>query len=93
MEFLQTFNFSAKNKTGKTNVIANAISKRYNLLAILDARVLGFEMIKDQYVKDPNFSELYAACKKQPRGLFYIPEGFCSKAIGFAYLRHLCDCY
>lgn len=45
VEFLQTFNFSAKYKTGKTNVIADALSRRHNMLAVLDARILGFEMV------------------------------------------------
>ena len=66
VEFLQTFNFSAKYKTGKTNVIADALSRRHNLLAILEDRVLGLEMIKEQYAEDPNFNDLYTACKKQP---------------------------
>ena len=79
VEFLQTSNFSAKYKTGKTNVIADALSRRHNLLAILEDRVLGLEMIKEQYAEDRDFSDLYIACKKEPQGLFYIQQGFLFK--------------
>ena len=79
IEFLQTFNFSAKYKTGKTNVIADALSRRYNLLAILDAKVLGFEMIKDLYANDSDFCNIYAACFTEPQGDFHLQQGFLFK--------------
>jgi reverse transcriptase-like protein/integrase-like protein len=79
VEFLQTFNFAAKYKTGKTNVIADALSRRHNLLAILEARILGFEMVKHQYAEDSDFKDLYAACLQEPQGLFYVQQGFLFK--------------
>ena len=42
---MQSFNFVAKYKTGKTNIVAEALSRRAHLLVILDAKVFGFEMI------------------------------------------------
>ncbi|XP_057532797.1 uncharacterized protein LOC130810672 [Amaranthus tricolor] len=51
VEFMQTFDFSAKYKVGKTNIIADALSRKYNMLGILGAKILGFEFIKDQYQK------------------------------------------
>jgi hypothetical protein len=47
-------------------VIADALSRRHGLLAILEARVLGFELIKEQYATDPDFGEIFAACQKEP---------------------------
>ena len=79
VEFLQTFNFSAKYKTGKTNVIADALRRRHSLLAILEARILGFKIIKEQYPGDPDFNILYTACLTEPQGLFYIQQGFLFK--------------
>ena len=55
---MQSFTFVAKYKTGKTNVVVDALSRRTHLLAILDAKVLGFEMIKEQYQTDPDISTL-----------------------------------
>ena len=76
---MQSFNFVAKYKTGKTNIVANASSRRAHLLAILDAKVIGFEMIKEQCQTDPDFSIIYQQCSKQPQGLFYIQQGFLFK--------------
>ena len=75
VEFMQSFNFVAKYKTGKTNTVADALSRRAHLLAILDAKVLGFEIIKEQYQTDPDFSTLYQQCSQQPQGPFSIQQG------------------
>ena len=80
VEFMQSFNFVAKYKTGKSNIVADALSRRAHLLAIVDAKVLGFEMIKDQYQTDPDLSIIYQHCSQQPQGLFYIQQGFLFKS-------------
>ena len=41
VEFLQTFNFSANYKTGKTNIFIDALSRRQQLLAVLESKILG----------------------------------------------------
>jgi hypothetical protein len=43
VEFIETFPF----KEDKENVVADALSRRYALLSILDTKLLGFEYIKD----------------------------------------------
>lgn len=63
---MQSFNFVVKYKTGWSNVVADALSRRTHLLAILDAKVLGFEMIKEQYATDPDFGTLYQQRSQQP---------------------------
>ncbi|XP_074278621.1 uncharacterized protein LOC141602215 [Silene latifolia] len=57
VEFLQSFTFSSKYKTGSSNVVADALSRRHSLLIELDARILGFEHIKELYKSDPEFSK------------------------------------
>ena len=47
VEFLQSFSFVSNYKQGVNNVVADALSRRYSLLAILDARILGFHMMKN----------------------------------------------
>jgi integrase-like protein/reverse transcriptase-like protein len=79
VEFLQTFNFAAKYKTGKTNVIADALSRKYNLLGVLSSKIIGFEMIKQHYEHCGDFAELYKSCEQGPQGLFCIQEGFLFK--------------
>ncbi|XP_074299024.1 uncharacterized protein LOC141630032 [Silene latifolia] len=53
VEFLQSFTFSSKYKTGSSNVVADALSRRHSLLIELDARILGFEHIKEPVQVDP----------------------------------------
>ena len=84
VNFLQIFDFLAKYKTGKTNVIADALSRKYNLLSILGTRILGFEMIKGQYEQCPKFSHIY-----QQSDYSLCSTATCSKGTNYAYHRHL----
>ncbi|XP_057550663.1 uncharacterized protein LOC130828721 [Amaranthus tricolor] len=79
VEFMQTFDFSAKYKVGKTNVIADALSRKYSMLGILGSKILGFEFIKEQYPTCPDFADMYKLCSTTPQGLFSIHQGFLFK--------------
>ena len=61
---------------GKTNVVADALSRRYFLLTVLDTKLLGFEMLKDLYAHDTDFSDIYASCMKSPHGKYFLYNGF-----------------
>jgi len=52
VEFLQSFSFVAKHKKGSTNMVADALSRRHSLLAMMETRVLGFQFIRDLYQED-----------------------------------------
>nr|XP_027062822.1 uncharacterized protein LOC113689218 [Coffea arabica] len=67
---------SVPKKTGKTNVVADALSRRHSLLACLDAKLLGFEMIKELYTHDHDFGDIYATCVKNPHGKYFLHDGF-----------------
>ena len=74
---MQSFNFSSRyNKTGKTNIIADALSRRQHLFDLLETKVLRLKMIKDQYVTDPNFKYLYLDCVRGPPRTILYKEGF-----------------
>ena len=47
VEYIQSFHFSIHHKSGKLNEGADALSRRYFLLFMLDSRILGFELIKE----------------------------------------------
>ncbi|CAA7013689.1 unnamed protein product [Microthlaspi erraticum] len=69
-EFIETFPYVIKYKKGKDNVVADALSRRYTLLSTLDAKLLGFEQIKELYASDADFSDIYQACSKFASGRY-----------------------
>eukprot|EP00257_Ricinus_communis_P023189 XP_015583107.1 uncharacterized protein LOC107262331 [Ricinus communis] len=75
VEFLQTFTFSSKYKDGKSNVVADALSRRSYLLSMVDAKILGFEQLKEYYKNDPDFSSEM----ENPTSQFVRQEGFLFK--------------
>ncbi|XP_071906037.1 uncharacterized protein [Coffea arabica] len=53
--------------------------RRYALIALLDAKLLGFDLIKELYDSYSDFSDIYKSCAKSGQGKFFIHEGFLSK--------------
>jgi hypothetical protein len=43
MEFMESFSYVIKYKKGQVNVVANALSRRFSLISMLNARPMGFE--------------------------------------------------
>ena len=76
IEFIETFPYVIKYKKGKDNVVADALSRRYVLLTSLDARLLGFEQIKDLYANDSDFSKIFQSCEKFAFGKYYRYDGY-----------------
>jgi hypothetical protein len=57
VEFIESFPYIIKNKKGKDNVIADALSRRYTMLSQLDCCIFGLESIKEQYALDLEFKD------------------------------------
>ncbi|WZY99291.1 hypothetical protein YC2023_071620 [Brassica napus] len=76
VEFIETFPYVIKYKQGKENIVADALSRRYVLLTTLDAKLLGFEQIKEMYESDPDFQEAYKSCAKYASGHYFRHDGF-----------------
>ncbi|KAF8116430.1 hypothetical protein N665_0018s0040 [Sinapis alba] len=84
IEFIETFSYVIKYKQGKENIVADALSQRYVLLNTLDAKLLGFEQLKEMYESDPDFKEAYLSCEKFAKGHYFMHEGY------LFYDNHLC---
>ena len=59
VEYLQSFIFVIKRKSGVTNQVADALSKRRSLLIEMKVKVLGFDEMKELYDTNPNFSKAW----------------------------------
>jgi len=79
VEFLQSFHFTIKHKSGKLNQGADALSRRHLLLFQLDACVLGFEHLKALYDQDEDFGRIFEECRKHPKEDYLIQEGYLFK--------------
>lgn len=62
VEFLEQFQYVIKHKKGKSNVVADALSRRYVLFSTLETKFIGFEVIKELYEHDSEFSQIYKSC-------------------------------
>jgi hypothetical protein len=76
VEFIETFPYVIRYKQGMEIVVADALSRRYALLSILDTKLHGFEYIKDLYAQDSDFGDVFNACEKVAFGKFYRHDGF-----------------
>ena len=74
MEFLQSFHFTIRHKSGKLNQGADALSRRHLLLFQLDACVLGFEHLKALYDQDEDFGKIYEECRRHPKEDYLIQK-------------------
>ncbi|XP_071924863.1 uncharacterized protein [Coffea arabica] len=74
--FIDSFVFVIKYKVGKTNVVADALSRRYTLITTLDAKLLGFEFIKDLYAADLDFGEIFTTLPRVTREHYSMSQGF-----------------
>ena len=45
--------------------MADALSRRYALVSTLNAKLLGFEYVKELYTNDDDFASVYGACGRQ----------------------------
>ncbi|KAL3582919.1 hypothetical protein D5086_017251 [Populus alba] len=75
VEFMESFPYVIKYKKGQVNVVADALSRRYALISMLNARLMGFEQVKDQYANDSYFANVVAECAKGACDGFFMYEG------------------
>ena len=79
VEFIESFPYVIKYKQCKENVVVDALSRRYALISKLDAKLLGFEYIKELYATDLDFADIFGPCDSGALGKFYKHNGFLFK--------------
>ena len=62
VEYLQSFTFFIKHKSGVTNRFSAALSRRHSLLTKMKVEVLGFDEMKEFFVIDPDVFEVWIEC-------------------------------
>ena len=62
VEFIETFSYVIKYKQGNDNMVADVLSKRYDLSTSLSAKILGHEHITELYKDVQDFRTIYASC-------------------------------
>ena len=70
VEYLKSFTFVIRRKSGVTNRVVDALSRRRSLLTEMKVEVLGFDEMKELYDADTNFFEAWRECKA-PKNLTY----------------------
>ena len=53
-----------KHRSGRSNRVVDALSRRQLLLTVMQVEVVGFDELKNLYPEDPNFSKAWKACKE-----------------------------
>lgn len=64
-------------KSGATNRVTDALSRRATLLTTLSVEVVGFEQIRDHYAGDEHFGHIWADyLMNRPIGEFVVQESY-----------------
>ena len=79
LEFVETFPYVIKYKKGKDNVVADALSRRHTLISTMEAKIMGFEFIRDSYATELDFQEAFRKTTQGAFGVYYQHEGFLFK--------------
>lgn len=79
VKFLQAYTFVFKDKSSAKNEVDDVLSRRYTLITLMHVKVVGFEVVKEFYEKDIEFSHIWSACSKGKYGDFFLQDEFLFK--------------
>ncbi|KAK3011374.1 hypothetical protein RJ639_012083 [Escallonia herrerae] len=75
--YLQRFTFVIRHKAGEENKVADALSRRADLLTVMHTEVTGFEHLRKLYAEDEDFQSIWSECVvKQCKAPFVIQDGY-----------------
>lgn len=84
ISYLQQFTFSIRHQSGKTNRVADALSRRHSLLATMHTTVVGFASLSELYESDPFFRAYSWKLRKETTITTLFKMGFFFE--GFVYV-------
>ncbi|XP_071725831.1 uncharacterized protein [Rutidosis leptorrhynchoides] len=87
VEFLQMYSFTSKHKAGTSNIIDDALSRRYSLLSILEARVLGFSFVKELNEAYSDFAPILNCSPAESKRDYVEQDGFLFKGSRLCILK------
>ena len=58
VSYLEKFSFVLQHKSGLSNKVADALSRKHSLLITLSHDIIGFDLSPEYYVSDPIFSKV-----------------------------------
>ena len=61
---MQSYKFVLKHRSGRSNKVVDALSRRQLLLTQMQVEVVGFDELKNLHPEDPNFVEAWKDLKK-----------------------------
>ncbi|KAK3006607.1 hypothetical protein RJ639_016502 [Escallonia herrerae] len=75
--YLQRFTFVIRHKASEENKVADALSRRADLLTVMHTEVTGFEHLRELYAEDEDFRSIWSECVvKQCKAPFVIQDGY-----------------
>ena len=74
--FLQQFTFVIKHQSGKTNKVADALSRRHSLVVTMQVSVPGFTILPDLYKDDHYFGTIWSSLQAGLWSEFLLHEGY-----------------
>ena len=77
--YLECFTFVVKHKSGLSNIVADALSRRRSLLNRMYVEIHGFETFSTLLETDPYFSKILAKIRVGDRTDFLLEDGFLFK--------------
>ncbi|KAJ9536809.1 hypothetical protein OSB04_un000033 [Centaurea solstitialis] len=81
VELLQDFSLVIRHKSGATNTVVDALSRRRGILTPLQTHVDRFDALHTLYADDLDFASLWVDCRATPTGEYSMNDVFLFKGI------------